>query len=302
MKKHSLIITIPVFTVLFGCNLASPPDCHTNQDKCINDDIGSGIYYICGNDGQWGSPTACKSSCNGNTCAEFDNTRACTKEGESQCLTYNDNNISLLCFHNQWIITPCMGTCEDNQCINSETKCTDGDKQCIFVESLNISIESECKNNQWISRYCPNGVSCDENHCAPPPFIECTESNGTPCQGKQSWSHALCQDGQCVPDKCRDTYLLSNGDCFAQSECCGKDCVNCKAQMLVCTEDGQCESPDNCFSPKMVCNGVCIHQVYCDSAPNDIVMNCNSCAETINGWKQGTCPNGRCIPTACLDG
>ena len=215
MKHSGILLCFALMGTLSGCSLENPPECSAGHEKCIDNVLGRGLYYVCGADGKWNMPAACVSECNGSTCGVFEDSRSCSVEGESQCLSYPEGNVSLVCQNGKWIMGLCNGECKGQKCVRKEANCREGDKRCLYIEDFNLSLESECVDQLWVSRSCGNGVSCDKENssCEPPPYITCDVSNGKPCQGKDSWLRSTCQDGQCVLSACKDTYILSHGAC-----------------------------------------------------------------------------------------
>ena len=51
--------------MLLGCELQTPPECAKGQEKCEDNELGTGIYSLCGTNGKWGAPMACLSECEG---------------------------------------------------------------------------------------------------------------------------------------------------------------------------------------------------------------------------------------------
>ena len=72
MRKSAWFILSCFMIAASGCDLQPAPECVQGQEKCVDDGIGTGVYYVC-IDGKWGAPVACQSTCDGNLCAEFGN-------------------------------------------------------------------------------------------------------------------------------------------------------------------------------------------------------------------------------------
>ena len=165
--------------------------------------------------------------------------------------------------------------------------------------------QSYCSSNVQI---CPPsshpfGVMCEldtPNHCG---------SHSNNCYDEIVYGKvktASCSNGACVIMSCSDEYTLENGRCELNNHCCGENCDDCTTfgpNKVCIIYENESFCSDGCpDSASMQCNGVCIDPqtsiAYCGSSDCKI----HYCADSVDGWRDGSCINGKCRVSDCLNG
>ena len=187
MKHSGILFCLVLMGFLSACTLEDPPECHTGNEKCIDNVLGRGLYYVCGTDGKWNMPTSCVSECNGTTCGVFEDSRSCSVEGESQCLSYPEGNLSLVCQNGQWIMGLCNGVCinpatsrdfcgADSKCENYQT-C--GQNAVCSYDTVSSQYACQCDSGAYCDNACYD-LSSTLEHCGDC-NQNCTQLEGWVC-------------------------------------------------------------------------------------------------------------------------
>ena len=300
--------------VMAGCELNPPPECLTGMKRCEHNEImNSAIYSVCSEAGKWEVITTC-TNCENNECADDIIELPCDEAGTTKCYDTNDASVEFVCREHRWIPTICPNNvyCNGTQCDTLDGSCTDGDKQCVWVNALDYAIEGHCIDNQWISVYCPQGSGCDGNQCeATPqaPKIPCDGEYGMACIQEnlpEGWEKAECRKGFCEVIGCIDGYTLLYGTCTPSGECCGKTCDNCIQAGKFCSnadvELGKCIN--ECPIYEVACRNVCINP----STSHEFCHANTDCTEFEQCPGDRICSGGTCIcyqttecENACFD-
>ena len=167
---------------------------------------------------------------------------------------------------------------------------TETDYESLPPGGANATVDEYRHNFNYAA--CPNGYSCaqidgkDRTYCV----IKCSKDqhvyaggcedndlancgkHNNSCESMSGWSNGACVDGTCIPSKCDEDsgYKLSNNKCVP----------SCEKGMHYDNVTARCE-------------------------PDDL-ENCGqmgyACAEKVAYWSDGTCDNGVCKATFCIEG
>ena len=309
-KNHLWMVLLACAIASAGCSLETP-ECKVGQEKCESDMLNSGIYYICGRNHTWGTGMACNSGCSGKRCKEQPDPVPC-QENASSCYADNSPNISMSCVNEQWVPTICGSSgCDADMTCQPAERCIEGEESCLDVDVIGSSVHLSCKNETWVYDYCAKGAACDGKSCGrvagkSKPACRNESQKCEPEALQTGWYEGICENHECTVRQCIEGYTLYKDDCVPSGKCCGKNCINCIDQGMVCSSSdaltGTCVS--RCINDnEVVCNDVCINPLtsheYCgvDSACSQGTSL--ACSDDLV-CKDGTCS---CADEgACFDG
>lgn len=171
--------------------------------------------------------------------------------------------------------------CEEN----STENCGAHDNNCTKLTGWLTGV---CEKGVCIAKTCvegfrvnANGVceeACDENQhrqdgeCQADTMTDCG-AYGNNCLAMDGWKEGSCVSGKCVAEACQDGFDLLEEEkiCILHSDC----------------PDGD-------------------KHLYESECEDNTVENCGehgfACADTVEGWLEGTCPHGKCTASKCKEG
>ena len=302
MKKYILSVFVVAAIGIIGCDLASPPTCITGAEKCELSrlDTGTGIYQVCGADGDWGNEFVCGAGCVDNRCASNSPIPFCETENEIKCIEQKDISIELQCLHGRWIPEICeSGMCTAGAgCTGARKKCEASDSNCLFIESIG-SLQAKCSDGVWTLQYCPNNAVCDGNVCVDSSIQSCGAS-GINCKDAiEGWASGKCINDECVITGCINGYHLDDTD-SSHVVCEINSRENCGSHGNACPGDEACNEATGkcgCGADQKDCAGLCV-----DIQNN--VQNCGQCGKIcqIEHSSDVACVGGECKLNTCESG
>ena len=302
MKKYILSVFVVAVIGIAGCDIATPPTCITGTEMCELSrlDTGTGIYQVCGEEGEWGDEFVCGAGCVDNRCASNSPIPFCETENEIKCVEQKDISIAIQCMHGRWIPDVCdSGVCTPGKgCTGAGRKCEAADSDCISIESIG-SLQAKCSGGVWTLQYCPNNTVCDGNVCVDSSIQSCGAS-GINCKDAiDGWASGKCINDECVLTGCINGYHLDDTD-SSHVVCEINSKENCGSHGNACPGDEACNEATGkcgCGANLEVCEGVCV-----DIQNN--AQNCGECGKICqfdNGLDVG-CEGGECKLKTCESG
>lgn len=187
---------------------------------------------------------------------------------------------------------------------DSSLHCGSHENDCTRLEGW---FAGECVNKKCVARICNQGyrVNPETELCS----LETSLCCGDACE-KCVDSKPYCSNGKCT-EECGGVYVpceeTVNGSTFtrcinptADVDYCGAD--NQCSNYMVCEEEQTCYL-GQCFSIKTECSeNQHMYGNYCeDNSLEHCGMHDFACAKEKLGWKEGTCENGKCVPSECAE-
>ena len=303
MCKYQLMTLLLVAIGFLGCSLKGAPDCVSGDEQCHNDVLEMGVYQICTLNQEWGSPLVCGSSCDGDKCGEGMSVPGCQVDGEMKCVEVDNEDLAVLlvCQGQHWIPQICAsGRCsEDQGCLASDPSCEEGQGICIKIPQIG-SLQVNCSDNHWMTKYCPSGWVCHNNVCTDESAIayDCDEICDIPNASKLS-----CDTGECILKSCNTGYHVY------QNACEKDDLTNCGEHGNACTVDGKSKATSvSCESGycriESCEEGYCVNSSRCMDVKMDM-DNCGSCGNKCSEVFPDVltqCDNGVCVKNDCGKG
>ena len=193
----------------------------------------------------------------------------------------------------------------ENRCEqNSDSNCGVHDNRCRVDNGTSVCDVSRgrCKTTE-----CNDGFhkvsNADDTQCTSDSDTECGEDRKNCRTTINGWQSGECDDGECKLSTCTSEYHVYNNKCEENNNTtCGRNrtkCTNSSYQIYSCTGLGE-----NASCTITGCTGdYHFYSSYCEpNSPDNCGSHNNKCSNQIPGWNSGSCTDGKCKVSYCLEG